>query len=213
MSVHEKMQSDYLWVRNAPVEEGLKVRYIFSHAEITASTILTIAQSTAQNDLRWSTGINEKIIDLWVSSMTGSYKNSDWERNQLIRATNAEDSKTSSDSSKILWATSAGKPTDGPTQLPNFWSMEDFSTGELLSGIGNKFQTNTKRLTKFWRTMERMWREQVEKWKVITTKKCSTLQTWSRDPCALTSSQIWSPSTQLGDRTSVNSCNWQTYTT
>lgn len=52
MSVHEKMQSDYLWVRNAPVEEGLKVRYIFSHAEITASTILTIAQSTVQNDLR-----------------------------------------------------------------------------------------------------------------------------------------------------------------
>ena len=26
MSVHDKMQSDYLWVRNAPVEEGLKVR-------------------------------------------------------------------------------------------------------------------------------------------------------------------------------------------
>lgn len=28
MSIHEKMQSDYLWVRNAPVEEGLKVRYL-----------------------------------------------------------------------------------------------------------------------------------------------------------------------------------------
>jgi hypothetical protein len=27
MSVHEKMQTDYLWVRHAPVEEGVKVRY------------------------------------------------------------------------------------------------------------------------------------------------------------------------------------------
>lgn len=27
MSVHDKMQADYLWVRNAPIEEGVKVRY------------------------------------------------------------------------------------------------------------------------------------------------------------------------------------------
>jgi len=52
--------------------------------------------------------------------MTGSCKNSDWEKNQSTKATNAEDSKTSSDLLKIHWATSAGKPTDGPTQLPNF---------------------------------------------------------------------------------------------
>lgn len=26
MSTHEKMNADYLWVRHAPVEEGLKVR-------------------------------------------------------------------------------------------------------------------------------------------------------------------------------------------
>ena len=31
MSVHDKMQSDYLWVRNAPVEEGLKVRYSLNY--------------------------------------------------------------------------------------------------------------------------------------------------------------------------------------
>lgn len=37
------MQSDYLWVRNAPVEEGLKVRYFLLYSEITAFTILTIA--------------------------------------------------------------------------------------------------------------------------------------------------------------------------
>lgn len=26
MSIHEKMNADYLWIRHAPVEEGLKVR-------------------------------------------------------------------------------------------------------------------------------------------------------------------------------------------
>ncbi len=42
MSIHEKMNADYVWVRHAPVEEGLKVRY-FSHnkIEITATTSST----------------------------------------------------------------------------------------------------------------------------------------------------------------------------
>ena len=44
MSVHEKMQSDYLWIRNAPVEEGLKVRYSLINAEITDSTTPMIVQ-------------------------------------------------------------------------------------------------------------------------------------------------------------------------
>jgi len=42
MSIHEKMNADYLWVRNAPVEEGLKVRYTqLIKIEITAITSST----------------------------------------------------------------------------------------------------------------------------------------------------------------------------
>jgi hypothetical protein len=44
------MQSDYLWVRNAPVEEGLKVRYPSNYSEITVSTTLTTEPSIAQRD-------------------------------------------------------------------------------------------------------------------------------------------------------------------
>ena len=43
MSIHEKMQSDYLWVRHAPVEEGVKVRYIYIKLETTAIISCTIA--------------------------------------------------------------------------------------------------------------------------------------------------------------------------
>jgi hypothetical protein len=49
MSVHEKMQSDYLWVRHAPVEEGLKVRYAPLQVGTTAITTCTIALPTALN--------------------------------------------------------------------------------------------------------------------------------------------------------------------
>ena len=52
MSTHEKMQSDYLWVRNAPVEEGLKVRYPLLYLETTASTIPMTEQSIAQKGSR-----------------------------------------------------------------------------------------------------------------------------------------------------------------
>ncbi len=43
MSTHDKMNADYVWIRNAPVEEGLKVRYyIFLFKEITAFISCTI---------------------------------------------------------------------------------------------------------------------------------------------------------------------------
>lgn len=50
------MQSDYLWVRNAPVEEGLKIRYDKVDAGTTASTTCTIGPPTPPNDLNRSTG-------------------------------------------------------------------------------------------------------------------------------------------------------------
>jgi hypothetical protein len=52
MSIHEKMQSDYLWVRHAPVEEGVKVRYIRPHAGTTATTSCTTAPRTASKESR-----------------------------------------------------------------------------------------------------------------------------------------------------------------
>lgn len=52
MSVHDKMNADYVWIRNAPVEEGLKVRYLFTKKEITATTSCTIAHPTESKDLK-----------------------------------------------------------------------------------------------------------------------------------------------------------------
>lgn len=39
MSIHEKMQSDYLWVRHAPIEEGVKVRLLLPYLDIMVNTI------------------------------------------------------------------------------------------------------------------------------------------------------------------------------
>ena len=50
MSIHEKMQSDYLWVRHAPVEEGVKVRYAIVHLETTAIISCTTAPPTVSKD-------------------------------------------------------------------------------------------------------------------------------------------------------------------
>ena len=50
MSVHEKMQTDYLWVRHAPVEEGVKVRYFPLDPETTDTTTCTTAPPTASKD-------------------------------------------------------------------------------------------------------------------------------------------------------------------
>lgn len=50
MSIHEKMQSDYLWVRHAPVEEGVKVRYIYIKLETTAIISCTIALLMVSKD-------------------------------------------------------------------------------------------------------------------------------------------------------------------
>lgn len=49
MSVHEKMQSDYLWVRHAPIEEGVKVRYFLPHPGTTAITTCTIVLPTRRS--------------------------------------------------------------------------------------------------------------------------------------------------------------------
>ena len=57
MSIHDKMHSDYLWVRNAPVEEGLKVRYFIINTEITASTLCMIVPPMPLKDSNPSTGI------------------------------------------------------------------------------------------------------------------------------------------------------------
>lgn len=46
------MQSDYLWVRHAPVEEGVKVRYKSFDKEITGITLCMIALQTVLKDLR-----------------------------------------------------------------------------------------------------------------------------------------------------------------
>lgn len=50
MSIHEKMQSDYLWVRHAPIEEGVKVRYIYIKLETTAIISCTIALLMVSKD-------------------------------------------------------------------------------------------------------------------------------------------------------------------
>jgi hypothetical protein len=52
MSVHDKMNADYVWIRNAPVEEGLKVRYFYPHAETMATTSCMIAPPTESKDLK-----------------------------------------------------------------------------------------------------------------------------------------------------------------
>ncbi len=52
MSIHEKMSSDYLWVRNAPVEEGAKVKYNHSHEGITASISFMTALPIRLKDLK-----------------------------------------------------------------------------------------------------------------------------------------------------------------
>jgi len=51
------MHSDYLWVRNAPVEEGLKVRYFIINTEIMASTLCMIVPPMPLKDSKPSTGI------------------------------------------------------------------------------------------------------------------------------------------------------------
>lgn len=50
MSVHDKMNADYVWVRNAPVEEGLKVRYFSAYKETTATTSCTTVHPTESKD-------------------------------------------------------------------------------------------------------------------------------------------------------------------
>jgi len=44
------MQSDYLWVRHAPVEEGVKVRYTHPYSEIMATSLCMTALPTASKD-------------------------------------------------------------------------------------------------------------------------------------------------------------------
>ena len=51
------MHSDYLWVRNAPVEEGLKVRYLLMNVEITDSILCMIVLLMLPRDSKPSTGI------------------------------------------------------------------------------------------------------------------------------------------------------------
>jgi len=46
------MQSDYLWVRHAPVEEGVKVRYIHIKVEITAILSCMIELQMVSKDLK-----------------------------------------------------------------------------------------------------------------------------------------------------------------
>ncbi len=63
MSTHDKMNADYVWIRNAPVEEGLKVRYyIFLFKEITAFISCTIELLIESKDYKWSTGISLFIV-------------------------------------------------------------------------------------------------------------------------------------------------------
>ena len=51
MSIHDKMNADYVWIRNAPVEEGLKVRYCFIlQKETTEITSCTIVLQIESND-------------------------------------------------------------------------------------------------------------------------------------------------------------------
>lgn len=53
MSIHDKMNSDYVWVRHAPVEEGLKVRYFHNDKlEITATTSSTTEHQIELKDWR-----------------------------------------------------------------------------------------------------------------------------------------------------------------
>ena len=44
------MQTDYLWVRHAPVEEGVKVRYYSNNQAIMGITTCTIGHQTASKD-------------------------------------------------------------------------------------------------------------------------------------------------------------------
>ena len=52
MSIHNKMTSDYLWVRHAPVDEGAKVRYSTLNPGTMASTTCMRELLTASNDFK-----------------------------------------------------------------------------------------------------------------------------------------------------------------
>ena len=71
MSIHDKMHSDYLWVRNAPVEEGLKVRYFRINAEITDSISCMIVLPMLPKDL-------SPLIGTKMSNYRSMGKQYDW---------------------------------------------------------------------------------------------------------------------------------------
>ena len=70
MSIHNKMASDYLWVRHAPVEEGAKIKYRRIYTGTSASTTCTNELPIEWSDSKWCTGA-------WASNTTGNSRSSD----------------------------------------------------------------------------------------------------------------------------------------
>lgn len=68
------MQSDYLWVRHAPVEEGVKVRYIYTKEEITAILSCMIELQMGLKDSKWPTGFYFIIQIYWKTVWLGTWK-------------------------------------------------------------------------------------------------------------------------------------------
>ena len=147
-------------------------------------------------------------LDPWESNTIGNSRNTDSERNPLIRETRRDFSRMPSALSRILSAILLGKPLDGQAQPPSSSLLPPSSIGLQSSTIGKLSPMNTRNLIQFWPSTERTLREPAEEWKDIIIKNLSTAQTWSKAPWELISSPNLSPWTQLGDKTSENNFNW-----
>lgn len=84
-NVHEKMQTDYLWLRDhSTADDWVKARYnmvwslIYHFSEPMVITIYTPMSPTKEKDLKWSTGILSSLnIRKYVHRSMG--RQHDWE--------------------------------------------------------------------------------------------------------------------------------------
>lgn len=209
MSIHEKMNADYLWIRHAPVEEGLKVRYPFCWlSEITETTSCTTEHPIGLKGWKWSTGnfiIN--FSGLSENSMIGNLKSTDSAERVSIKPIRKEASKTCSDSSKIPMDTSIGKLLEISLPCPKLWSSASLLFGFAPSGkwrltlLPLTESTNNSHFT------ERMWREARAEWRDSTRELQSSHPTFGTPSSEAHCKPTRSKSTQHGDKTSEKSFN------
>lgn len=164
MSIHNKMQSDYLWIRHAPIEEGLKVRYTPDNIEIMAITICTPEPPIELKGFKW-------FIAQWASSTIGSLKSLDSGGRVSIEATKRDWWKTLCDSLSTqldTWAISS-HPLCSQMSQEHCQSWLLFLFLELF-GNGRSTQTKLRPTMTFYWVMGRMLKEWVEDTKVIMIK-------------------------------------------